>query len=71
MLAQAATAATEIGCSWCVDFGYFMAHQDGLDIDKLRAVPEAVAGDLDGLFTDLERQVIAFAVAGQRPRPVR
>ncbi len=53
-------AATEIGCSWCVDFGYFMAHQDGLEVDKLRAVADWQTSDV---FTDLERQVIAFAVA--------
>ena len=53
-------ASMEIGCSWCVDFGYFMAHKDGLDIDKLRAVAE---WQTSPVFTDLERQVIAFAVA--------
>jgi alkylhydroperoxidase family enzyme len=53
-------ASMEIGCSWCVDFGYFMAHQDGLDVDKLRAVADWQTSEV---FTDLERQVIAFAVA--------
>ena len=28
--AQIASAAT-IGCTWCMDFGYFMAHDEGLD----------------------------------------
>src|SRR5690242_15886761 len=32
-------SAGAIGCSWCMDFGYFKAHNDGLDLDKLREVP--------------------------------
>src|SRR4051794_7326685 len=31
--------ASMIGCSWCLDFGYFMAHNDGLDEKKIRQVP--------------------------------
>ncbi|HET9649518.1 MAG TPA: carboxymuconolactone decarboxylase family protein [Microlunatus sp.] len=52
--------ATEIGCTWCVDFGYFLAHRKGLDLDKLRAVADWRDADV---FSELERQVIAFAVA--------
>ena len=58
-LAVMATAM-EIGCSWCVDFGYFSAHKNGLDLDKLRAVGEWRTATV---FTELERQVIEFAVA--------
>ena len=36
--AQLASAGV-IGCSWCLDFGYFMAHNDGLDLAKVREVP--------------------------------
>ena len=36
--AQLASAGT-IGCSWCLDFGYFLAHNDGLDLAKVREVP--------------------------------
>src|SRR6478609_5881641 len=54
MLAEMA-AATEIGCSWCVDYGYFAAHQKGLDLEKLRAVPNWRDSEL---FSELERQVI-------------
>ncbi|QIX28207.1 carboxymuconolactone decarboxylase family protein [Nocardioides sp. JQ2195] len=54
-----ATAA-KIGCSWCMDFGYFMAHNDGLDEKKLRQVP--VWRDSD-VFTPLERDVLAYAEA--------
>ena len=27
-------SAGVIGCSWCMDFGYFMAHEEGLDTDQ-------------------------------------
>jgi alkylhydroperoxidase family enzyme len=53
-------AAMEIGCTWCVDFGYFEAHRQGLDLTKLRSIPEWRDADV---LTDLERQVIEFAVA--------
>ena len=36
--AQLASAGV-IGCSWCLDFGYFLAHNDGLDLAKVREVP--------------------------------
>src|SRR5690606_21338165 len=37
ILAQMA-AASSIECSWCLDFGYFLAHQKGMDLAKLEAV---------------------------------
>ncbi len=37
VLAQAATAAT-VGCSWCLDFGYYLAHSEGMDLEKIREV---------------------------------
>jgi alkylhydroperoxidase family enzyme len=57
--AQLASAAV-IGCSWCVDFGYFMAHHDGLDLAKVREVPRWRESDV---FTPLERDVLAYAEA--------
>lgn len=54
-----ATAAT-IGCTWCLDFGYYMAHEDGLDLDKVREVPRWRES---GAFTPLERDVMAYAEA--------
>ena len=57
--AQMASAAT-IGCSWCMDFGYFLAHDEGLDEAKVREVPrwrESAA------FTALERDVMEYAEA--------
>jgi len=57
--AQLASAGT-IGCNWCLDFGYFMAHHDGLDLAKVREVPRWRESDV---FTSLEREVIAYAEA--------
>lgn len=57
--AQMASAAV-IGCSWCMDFGYFIAHNDGLDLAKLRAVPRWRESDV---FTPLERDVLEYAEA--------
>ncbi|MDQ4055626.1 MAG: carboxymuconolactone decarboxylase family protein [Actinomycetota bacterium] len=57
--AQLASAAM-IGCSWCLDFGYFMAHNDGLDLAKVREVPRWRESDV---FSDLERDVMEYAEA--------
>ena len=57
--AQLASAAV-IGCSWCLDFGYFLAHNDRLDLAKVREVPRWRESDA---FTPLERQVLEYAEA--------
>jgi len=57
--AQLASAGT-IGCSWCLDFGYFKAHNDGLDLAKIREVPRWRES---GVFTPLERDVLEYAEA--------
>jgi AhpD family alkylhydroperoxidase len=57
--AQLASAAV-IGCSWCLDFGYFLAHNDGLDLAKVREVPRWRDSDV---FTPLERDVLEYAEA--------
>ena len=53
-------AAVSIGCSWCVDFGYWVSTNDGVDPVKLRDVPNWRDSDV---YTDLERQVMAYAEA--------
>ncbi|GGB46037.1 hypothetical protein GCM10011492_41520 [Flexivirga endophytica] len=53
-------AAGVIGCSWCLDFGYFTAHNDGLDLAKVRQVPRWRESDV---FSPLERQVMEYAEA--------
>ena len=49
-----------IGCSWCVDFGYWISTRVGVYPAKLRAVPRWRDSDV---FTDLERRVMAYAEA--------
>ena len=57
--AQLASAGV-IGCSWCLDFGYFTAHDDGLDLAKVREVPRWRESEV---FTPLERAVLEYAEA--------
>jgi AhpD family alkylhydroperoxidase len=57
--AQLASAGV-IGCSWCLDFGYFMARNDGLDLAKVREVPRWRESEV---FTPVERAVMAYAEA--------
>lgn len=52
--------ASQVGCSWCLDFNYFEAHNRDLDMEKAREVPrwrEASA------FSPLERDVLEYAEA--------
>jgi alkylhydroperoxidase family enzyme len=58
-LAQAAPAAA-IGCSWCMDFGYWVGHEQGIDPAKLRDIPRWRDSDV---YTDLERRVLEYAEA--------
>ncbi len=53
-------AAAEVGCSFCLDLGYFMSHNKGLDEAKAREVPRWRESDV---FTPLERRVMEYAVA--------
>jgi alkylhydroperoxidase family enzyme len=57
--AHMATASL-IGCSFCLDFGYFHAHNEGLDVTKAREVPRWRESDV---FTSLERDVMEYAEA--------
>ena len=52
--------AALVGCSWCLDFGYFKAHNDGLDLAKVREVPRWRDSDV---FTETERAVLEYAEA--------
>ena len=53
-------SAVSIGCSWCVDFGYWETTRRGIDRVKMREVPRWRDSDV---YTDLERQVLAYAEA--------
>ena len=52
--------ASLVGCTWCLDLGYFSAHNEGLDLDKAREVPRWRESDV---FTPLERDVLEYAEA--------
>ncbi len=52
--------ASLIGCTWCLDFNYFMAHNRGLDLDKAQQIPRWRDSSV---FTPLERDVLEYAEA--------
>ena len=59
-------AVSLVGCSFCLDYGYFTAHNEGLDLAKAREVPrwrESTA------FTPLEREVMGYAEAMTQTPP--
>lgn len=54
-------AAAAIGCSWCLDFGYWEATVNhAVPVEKIRAVPSWRHSDV---FSELERLVLAYAEA--------
>ena len=53
-------AVSLVGCSFCLDLGYFMAHNNGLDEAKAREVPRWRESTV---FTPLERDVMEYAEA--------
>jgi alkylhydroperoxidase family enzyme len=63
--AHMATASL-VGCSFCVDLGYFFAHNEGLDVNKAREVPRWHVSDV---FTPLERDVMEYAEAMTQTPP--
>jgi len=58
--------AALLGCGFCLDFGYFSAYHHGLDVDKAREVPRWRES---GVFTPLERDVMAYAEAASQTPP--
>jgi AhpD family alkylhydroperoxidase len=52
--------AAVVGCSWCLDLGYFHAHNEGLDEAKASEVPRWRES---AVFTPLERDVMEYAEA--------
>lgn len=54
-------AAARIGCSWCMDFGYWEGHKLGISPEKLRAVP--TWRNNQDLFSELELAVMEYAEA--------
>jgi alkylhydroperoxidase family enzyme len=55
-----ATAAATVGCEWCMDFGYWIGVNEGMDAQKLRDLPywrDSTA------YSEVERAVIEYAEA--------
>ncbi|MEU1514518.1 carboxymuconolactone decarboxylase family protein [Streptomyces sp. NPDC005811] len=52
--------AALVGCSWCLDVGYFQARNQQLDLTKASQVPRWREAEV---FTPLERDVMAYAEA--------
>ena len=59
-------AASLVGCSFCLDLGYFMAHNEELDEAKAREVPRWRESEV---FTPLERDVMEYAEAMTQTPP--
>lgn len=58
--------ASRVGCTWCLDFNYFEAHNRSLDLAKAREIPrwrESAA------FSPLEREVLGYAEAMTETEP--
>lgn len=58
--------AALIGCSFCLDLGYFQAHNEGLDEAKAREIPRWRESHV---FTPLERDVLEYAEAISQTPP--
>ncbi|KRF46304.1 carboxymuconolactone decarboxylase [Terrabacter sp. Soil811] len=58
--------ASLVGCTWCLDFNYFMAKNHGLDVERAREIPRWRESDV---FTPLEREVMAYADAMSQTPP--
>jgi alkylhydroperoxidase family enzyme len=52
--------AAQVGCSWCLDIGYFQAQNQNLDVAKASQLPRWRESDV---FTALERDVLEYAEA--------
>lgn len=49
---------TRIGCSWCIDYGYYEGMHDGIDPAKVQAVGHWRTSEL---FDERERAVLEYA----------
>lgn len=59
--------ASLVGCSWCLDFGYFAARDQELEMEKARQVPRWRDSDV---FTPLELDVMEYAEAMTHTPPL-
>jgi alkylhydroperoxidase family enzyme len=50
--------AMQIGCSWCIDYGYYEGMNSGVDPEKVRAVGQWRSSSI---FDERERAVLEYA----------
>jgi AhpD family alkylhydroperoxidase len=55
-----AAVATEIGCSWCMDFGHYLSRNRGMDVAKLEHITRWRSSEV---YSPLERRVLEYAEA--------
>lgn len=66
----ALAAAAQIGCAWCLDFGYWEATiRHHVPAAKVRAIPRWRDAANGGEFTELERLVLEYAEAMTQTPP--
>ncbi len=54
------SVASQIGCSWCMDFGYYLSRTNGMAIEKLEQV---ATWRNSTVYAPLERKVLEYAEA--------
>ena len=54
------SVASQIGCSWCMDFGYYLSRTNGMSVEKLEQVSTWRESTV---YTPLERKVLEYAEA--------
>ncbi|MEK8225176.1 carboxymuconolactone decarboxylase family protein [Oerskovia sp. M15] len=59
-------AAATVGCGFCLDLNYFLAHNHGLDEAKIREVPRWRESSV---FSPRERRVMEYAEAASQTPP--
>jgi AhpD family alkylhydroperoxidase len=62
----ALAAAAEIGCGWCLDFGYWASFHRGVDPVKLREITD---WQRSTVYDERERAAIRYAVASTQTPP--
>ena len=55
--------SSEIGCTWCTDYGYYLGVQSGIDPRKVTDVPQWRESDV---YDDRERVVLEYAEVATR-----
>lgn len=58
--------ASRVGCSWCLDYNYFEAHNKQLDLAKAREIPRWRDSEV---FSPLERDAMEYAEAMSQTEP--